>query len=321
MTHEVKHSVVAAATAYMADKNLSQNELARQCGINPGYLSNMLRGQFTVTVNSKPVEIQDHWFRTLAAFVGLAVEKTYWETMPTRQFSIQLNAIKTAKETGKTAMIIGGTGIGKTKNTDVFCNKMPLHTYRITVSSLYKLVDIINELVEKLGIDAASIGTMQVKSLKYRVDKIVAKLIEIKRTGGNPVIIFDEGENMEMSVLKMLKGLYDALKDACAIVVIGTEQLLNKLLNLRKRNRDAIPQLYRRFKAGMVMLPPINKEIDYKPFFERFDVEPGLRRLLVSLCDNYGELNDYLEPALREADRLGQPLTETLFRTIHNLPK
>jgi hypothetical protein len=39
------------------------------------------------------------------------------------------------------------------------------------------------------------------------------------------------------------------------------------------------------------------------------------------MCTNYGELHDYLEPVLREADETEQPVTEALFRTYHNLPK
>ncbi|NNV54565.1 ATP-binding protein [Limnovirga soli] len=323
MTNEQKLNIVAETTTYMKDKGLSLNELCRQTGINVGYLSPMLRGTFTIPVKDKTVELDDKWFLQLAAFIGLSMQKTYWETLSTRQFVLQIAALKNAKETGKTAMIIGSTGVGKTKNTDVFCHKMPLHTYRVTVSSLYKLVDIVTELTELLGLEFASINSarIQTNSVKIRVDKIVAKLKEIKRNGGNPIIIFDEGENMEMSVLKMLKGLYDALKDHCAIVVIGTEQLLNKLLNLRKRNRDAIPQLYRRFKAGLVTLPGINKEIDFAVFYDKYCIEKPLRNLLTRICDNYGELNDYLEAAMREADRTGEPLTEQLFRKMFTVPQ
>jgi len=321
MTHELKLSIVAAAATYMAEKNLSLNELCRQSNINVGYLSPMLRNQFLVLVKDKQAAIAPKWFETLARYIGFPITDAIWKTIATRQFVAQIAAIQGSKNACKTAMIIGSTGAGKTYNTNVFCNKEPLHTYRITVSSLYKLVDIINELTEKLDVNLQTIDRfkMDTRSIKIRVDRIVAKLIDIKRNGGNPIIIFDEGENMEMGVLKMLKGLYDALNGHCGITVIGTEQLLNKLLNLRKRNRDAIPQLYRRFKAGMVMLPALNKQVDFLPFFEAFNVEPALRKLLTDICDNYGELYDYLEPSIREAQRLNKPLTEQLFRTINNI--
>jgi DNA transposition AAA+ family ATPase len=247
----------------------------------------------------------------------------YWKAVGVRQFKEMLYALETGKNEGKTAMIIGNTGYTKSYSIDKFCRENREHTYRITVSSLYKLPDIINELSEKVGVEYKFIhGRILTRSMKIRLDAIVAKLIEINLMGGKPIIIFDEGENLEISVLKMLKALYDALKDHCSIVLIGTEQLLNKLLNLKKRNRDAIPQLYSRFKMGQITLSPIVKHRDFKPFFELYIPEEiGLQRLLIEICDNYRELRDALEPALRKAEGLGKPLTEKLFRTINNMPE
>lgn len=243
-----------------------------------------------------------------------------WQHQNTPQFKEIIYMLESCKKQGTTAMIIGSTGIGKTYAIDKFCNQNQKHTYRITISSLYKLVDIVNELTEKIGIDAPQINTMQVKSFKYRMDKIVAELIAINENGGFPIIIFDEAENMEMAVLKMLKALYDALKDHCAIVLIGTEQLDNKMLNLTKRNRDGIPQLYRRFKAGRRELKKI-KPADYSRFFEAHNIaDKNLQLLLAQLCTNYGELHDYLEPVLREAKQRGKQVDENIFRLFHNLP-
>ena len=36
-------------------------------------------------------------------------------------------------------------------------------------------------------------------------------------------------------------------------------------------------------------------------------------------ADNYGELADYLEPALREADAQGKPLTKEFFESMFYL--
>ncbi len=246
-----------------------------------------------------------------------------WKTLPVIQFKEMFTTLEAAKNEGKTAMIIGATGYTKSYSIDKFCNKYPEHTYRVTVSSLYKLPDIINELTELTGVDYTRIDfhRIQAYSLKVRVDAIIKKLKEINLQGDKPIIIFDEGENLEIAVLKMLKALYDALKDHCGIVLIGTEQLLTKLLNLKKRNREAIPQLYSRFKMGLKILTPIVKHRDFKPFFELYiPAEIGLQKLLIEKCDNYRELRDALEPALRKADLQEEPLTEKLFRIINNMP-
>lgn len=322
MTTEIKLEIVNAANDYIAKNNLSINELCRQSGINVGYTSSMLKGTFTFIANNKEGNIPDKWFVQLADHVGFAYTKTYWETIPTRQFKEVIFALNECRDKQKSIMLIGDTGSGKTKATDVFVNKNPLHTYRITISSLHRLQDIVYELMDKVGVDISSLKNKHAHTSPHlRLVCIVDKLIEIKRAGGNPILIFDECENMEGPTLKMIKALYDAIYEHCGIALIGTSQLTNKLLRMRAKNRDAIPQLFRRFKAGQRQISQLNKKFDFLAFFERFEITPSLQHLLLRLADNYGELHDYLEPALRESYLAGQPLTEDLFRTIHNLPK
>lgn len=252
-------------------------------------------------------------------------QKTFqWRTIPTRQFKEIISTLEDAKNKSTTAMIIAATGVGKSKSVDTFCTKKSEHTYRITVSDLYKKEDILDELSEQLGITNKTLTGMRIyaRSVKIRLDKIAAALIQIKNDGGKPIVIFDEAENMKITPLKMIKALYDAVKGSCSIVLIGTDQLLNKIyINKWKRNRDSVPQLYRRFKAGMKVITPINKDVDYSSFFKEYNIPVGLQKLLITLCDNYGDFQDYLEPALTEALEAGKPLTEDFFRIKYNLPK
>lgn len=324
MTNQQKQQIVHAALEYMSLHSLSNNDVSKKSGINNGYLSNMLRGNFSTSVGGKEVDITDKWFASLADFAGYSIKKVYWQTFPTPQFLQIQTALETAKSEALTRMLIGPTGCGKTYAVDAFCRRFPSHTYRITVSSMYKLPDFVNELVDKLGIDMVAMRASAASfSVKTRVDKIVDKLKEINRQGGNPILIIDEGENMEMSLLKAIKGLYDNIKDHCAIVLIGTNRLPDRMLNvngnLKGRHRNAVPELYRRFKAGHQAIVDIDGSFGL--MLDKYVTDKGLRQLLCRMCANYGELHDYLMPVMKEADRSNQPLTETLFRTIYNLPK
>ena len=195
MKHELKKNIITAALAYMEEHQLSNNDVVTKAGINSGYLSNMLRGNFETKVDNKMVPIGDKWFYKLSEVVGLDIKKRYIDAVATRQFTEIISTLQDAKETGKSKMIIGFTGAGKTFAIDRFENKYPTHTFRITVSSLYKLVDLINELVDKLNIDLGSINAKRIfeNSLKVRHDKVIEKIKDIKRNGGKPIIILDEG--------------------------------------------------------------------------------------------------------------------------------
>lgn len=249
----------------------------------------------------------------------------YWcTTVETAQYLEIISEIKVAKATGKSRMLIGGTGFGKSNVADLLLSEAEQpHTYVITVSSLYKLIDVINEMVEKLEVGVKTINgaRMQHYSLKIRLDLIAQRIKELKEEGNKVQIIFDEGENMNMEILKMLKGFYDLVYKHCSIVVIGTDQLLNKLLNSRKRNRDAIPQLYRRFKAGLKIISAIDKRKEFPKFFKKLGIEDkGLQKLLTDLSDNYGELRDYCEGFLQECHEEKQPICEDFFRLYHDIP-
>jgi DNA transposition AAA+ family ATPase len=319
MQTELKQKIATGAAEYAKQKKLSNNDVARATGVSAAYVSQIFNGKIENEVNGKPTPIGDTHFHKLAKWAGIKITKQYWRTLPTRQFVMGIAGLEKSKGNATTAMIIGGTGNSKTLLADSFCNRYPLHTYRVTVSSLYNLADIINELAELIGVDFNN-GIKQ--SRKAKLDMLVEKLKNIKHNGGNPLIVFDEAENLKMPVINMLKGLYDLVNKYCGITLIGTPQLLIKLTNQRKNSLDALPQFYRRFKVGMIKLPGIEKHIDFTPFFNEFiSHDKGLQKLLTNISDNYGDLNNYLEPALKTADERGEKLTEDFFRIMYNIPK
>jgi len=253
-------------------------------------------------------------------------QKQFWHIEPTIQFMQIINTLENCKKRGTTAMLTGPTGHCKTEAVDRFCQKNPEHTYRFTINNLYKLRDLISELAEMTGANEVRVPKNIGKGHKLTMDAIVKQLRSIKADGGKPIIIIDEGENMEIVLLKVMKGLYDRLKDHCAIVLVGTHRLVGRMLNIDEkgrsmRQREALPELYRRFKAYHKIIVPIDKKRDFKKFFDKYVEDKGLQKLLMEVCENYGELHDYLVPALEEADAEGKPLTEDYFRTMYNLPK
>lgn len=311
MTEELKYQIVAAAQEYAKESGMSNNDIASAAKINAGYLSNMFRNQFSVTVNGKQVDIADKWFYTLAEFCGLAIRKDYWPVVQTRQFVEVISALESAKKSSRISVIICDTGLGKTYSVDKFRHNHRPHTYKVTVSDAHKLRDILNELLDQLHIEQGFSNTSKLML-------IANKFKELKRSGAKPIVIIDEAENLKLPVIKSLKALYDLCNEYVSICLIGTAQLIRDLERMKKRDVNGIPQFCRRIKA---CIRQVTTTYDFTPFFEKHSIEKPLRRLLSDLCENYGELHDYLEPALREADERDEPLTEDLFRLIYNMPK
>jgi DNA transposition AAA+ family ATPase len=297
----------------MADNDLSQKSMAELADINVSYLNAILTGMDHIsTGDGGEVLIKAMYYQKLARVVGYMYEKQYWQTVETDQYLNIYASLKDGKATGRMKMIVGNTGCGKTYTVDKFVRENPVGTYRITVSSLHSIRDILNELCLLLGMPITGTNASKIYKLSER-------LRNSKNKGMKLIVILDEAENLKTSAIKMLKSLYDGVRDYCSIALIGTPQLVHKLDQLREKNHDGIPQFYRRFKAGIRELPDVKKD-NFEVFFQNAGVvDEGLKTLLLNLCDNFGELNDYLEPALREADGMNIELTERHFRLMFGL--
>lgn len=306
MENDLKKQIVDAAKDYVAVNSLSQEAISEKAGMNVSYINAMFKGMFFIkSTSGKSVEIKDSYFKKLAKAIGYSFEPVFWELVETPQYVQIYTELLDARSSGRVKMLIGETGCGKTYTIDRFMIENPVNSYRITVSNLHNLNDIINELCDLLNL---TVTGSRVSKLK----KISQKFRTIRLEGGRPVLILDEAENLRIPALKMLKALYDAIRDFCPVVLIGTNQLSNKLDTLSEKDVEGIPQFVRRFKAGRRDILPINKKM-FRPFLNWLP-DDDLRVLIESLASNYGELNDYIEPALKEAARNGEELTEEAFR-------
>jgi DNA transposition AAA+ family ATPase len=241
-----------------------------------------------------------------------------WKDLQTRQSKEILSELMEASEEARALLLISATGLGKSNTIKLFMNRKPKFTYCITVGASFKLINIVDALLDEMGIEY---GHLRNHLVHKKLNLISGYLKSLPASNTVPTIIIDEAENLQPSVLKMIKELYDAIHSHASIVLIGTEQILDAILNRKHKNRQSVPQLWRRFKAGTRYISPLKKDRDFKQFFDLYI--PGniaLQALLISLCNNYGELHDYLDPVLARASKQGKEPSEELCRLLHKIP-
>lgn len=308
MKEDVKTRIVEALKIYAKEKELSQEQLSTMTGLNVSYINAILNEDTHVG----KTKIRDTYFLSVAKSIGLNLDtKIFWEHKNTAQYQQIYTELLDAKISGRCKMIIGSTGCSKTYTTDRFLQEVPNETYKITLSSLFKLNDVLDELSDKFNVEHSY-------NKHNRLKKIGARLWGKKMRGLQPTVIFDEAENATVPTLRMIKAFYDEAHEYCSIVLIGTPQLLKKLDMLREKDVDGMAQFYRRFKAGIREVKSISKSQDFSAFLEAVE-DKHVRTLITNMSDNYGELNAYLEYALKEADKFGVPLTEQFFNRLFAL--
>lgn len=301
-----KDSIIAAAKAFMAEHDMKPSDFARRADVNKSYLSVALRGTYLYQNTTMP----DSFFRKIAAAANFKLKASYWEHVDTEQYVQIINTLTEARERVEARMIVGQTGSGKTYAVDRYCAMNPVGVYRITVNDYDTVHDIMTVMYELLGIEAPVKRGARLRGVGRELRK---RAVE----GERPIVIIDEAENTKIPGIKSYKALYDMFAGHVAFVLVCTDELPKRLEKMKSKV-EGMPQFIRRFKANMVELIPVDRR--YQAFLAKVD-DPNLRVLLSKLADNYGELHDYMERALREAAESGEPLTEDLFRVIYNLPK
>lgn len=311
MTKTAKDQIMLSLEVWMDDNGYSANEFSKKYDVPTNYISYMRRNIYSIPVGEKEVAIDDKYFRMIADVIGFNYGNTKtWEIRQTPQFMQMLSILEDAKKYGYTNIIIGETGSGKSFCTDLFIKQNPKDNFRITVGFTDNISDLLDKLLLEMNLPLDG-------SKSKKITSIIKKMSQLKLNGKSPTVIWDEAEFMKQATLCNIKEFHDHLYGKCALVLIGTNQLTAKIEKLKNKNAPGMPQFYRRVRFGIRELKPIDTR--FKEFLKDIE-DPKLVKFLQRICGNYGDLHDVLVPAMREAERLGEPLSENLVRKVLNLP-
>ena len=305
----------AAAQGWVSDKSTGVNQLAQFTKVNVMYISHILRSDFTYkdSKTGENKDIADRWFQQLADCIGMKLQQEYWPHIDTPQYKEIDLELREALATSATRVLICESGAGKTYTVERFKKEFPNRVFVVTCHKFDRVNDLIDKMGEAIGREV--IGN----TVSRRLSFINVWLYSQGRYDGQkPMIIFDEAENLTLTTIQALKAMYDTIKWSCATVLIGTDQLILTLEKLKRKNKPGIPQFYRRFNAGIRYIAPLDR--DFHAFLDAMPYPAGFKSTIRSVCENYGELHDFLVPAMREADEMGVPLTERFFRMKYKLP-
>lgn len=306
-----KQQIIEALNQYLTKHQMNGADFSKKSGINEGYISTLRNFKFEIKTAHGITPIADRYFHKIAEVIDFSLQKSYWDTKVTDQMKQMLAVLEDAKTYGYTNVIIGETGSGKTYVANLFAKAHPMDVHIITVGSNDRIGDLMDKVLEKINVP-------QAKTKSKKIQAIVKYFQAQKLDGKKSAILFDECEYMKQPTLCTMKEFNDHLFGICAVVLIGTDQLVDNLKRLKRLNKAGIPQLYRRIKFGIRTLPAIDRS--YKLFLSDIK-DRNLQRFFKQECDNYGELNQAVVSVLREAERMGEQPSEQLARLVLNIPK
>lgn len=317
LTVEQKRQVIRGMQAYIAgqdttgdSKTYSQNKFARDVQVNVGYLDAMIKGYETGDFVFNKVVIKDVYFERIAAFIGLTLKQGYWKKFETEQYLDIESAFVEAKTGATVKTIIGGTGSGKTFTAEEMKIKYPVGTFVMRCAGDYNALNFIYYIAETLGIkDAENMSKVKVRKA---IEKRIKTLYE---AGQRPILVLDEAENLKLPAWERVKSIYDNVKELCGFMIMGTPNWYLKMKRQRDKERDIVPQIFRRFMSGLktVHLSPVS-ESDVKDICQEIGISD--RYVVNKVCDdvdNYGDLHDTILILQRAADAQGCKINRQLY--------
>ena len=229
MEDSVKNQVMEAIKTQMAQKNLSQNEWARQNSdvISVPHLSNVLNPEKWEKVSSA----------TWQALKNKMLPGT-WDVFETSNYLSIQRACADAQTNHRTVAVSAYTGAGKTTALMQYANRTP-NTWYLVVRSSYSRKDLIYRIAEAMGVPSEG-RTIEVE------DAIINKL-----TGTpNALLILDSVSKLNKDASYQFIGdLAEAIEQRAGLVIAGTEFLQKYVERCCEYNKRGFRELRRRVYA------------------------------------------------------------------------
>lgn len=279
--------------ATVENSGITYASVAREVGISTGSISQFMSGEYRGD-NNKVASKLSVWLDnrrrrttempTAPDFIATRTVKQIWSALQYAQLAQCIT------------VIYGNSGVGKTRALQQFAAERP-NVWLITVSpSRASLSECLYELALELGIGDAPRRSGQ-----------LGRAIRRKLRGTNGVVLVDEADHLDYSVLEELRILQE--ETGVGLALIGNHQIYGKLTGGNSRNMD-FARLFSRIAKKVSILK--TKKADVEAIADAWGLNGKAERELIHvLADKPGALRT-ISHTLRLAAMFAHGSNETL---------
>ena len=241
-----KHKIIK----YLEEKSESQNELSKKIGISASALSLYLKGEYK-TPEALEIKISA-FFELLETAKSYKTQKP--EFMETSISKAIINAFTYCHLQKSMGIVYGDAGIGKTMSINEYARTHPEAVVIRASIAISKQLAFMKAISRKLKCSSGR-----------RLDEIYLDIVE-KLTGSEKIIIIDEAQHLNYSVLEGLRDIFD--ESGVPIVLVGNKEVYSKLLG---KGEAAFAQLFSRNAIRKELTTNHVKKDDIKLIFPDLD--------------------------------------------------
>ncbi|HID8084373.1 TPA: AAA family ATPase [Serratia marcescens] len=262
----------SAVRATVENSGVTYASVSREVGISTGSISQFMNGEYRGD-NNKVASKLSVWLDNRRR--RTTEMPTAPDFIPTRTVKQIWSALQYAQLAQCITVIYGNSGVGKTRALQQFAEERP-NVWLITVSpSRSSLSECLYELALELGIGDAPRRSGQ-----------LGRAIRRKLRGTNGVVLVDEADHLDYSVLEELRILQE--ETGVGLALIGNHQVYGKLTGGNSRNMD-FARLFSRIAKKVSILK--TKKADVEAIADAWGLNGKAERELIhALADKPGAL-------------------------------
>lgn len=282
------------------DKDLTQTQVAKECGFSGGALSSFLKGTYKGD-NEKLETALQNWLNSQTQKTAVFVSAPDFVQTPTAsKIFADLDFVKMF---GKMGVIYGASGVGKTQAARQY-TKQNNNVWMITARpSICTINEVLYEMALELGITDAP----------KRAGKL-SRLLKAKLAGTKGLMIIDEADHLPLKVLEELRILQE--DSEVGFMLIGNDKVYTQMQG-GFNQRHQFARLWSRNAKKQSVQKNSKKDIDAVAAAWSLDLSDSkLMTALYSIGQGAGSLRaltNYLQLAGLTAKARHEPITLPLI--------
>lgn len=216
----------------------SQNKASKTIsGVSSATISQILNDNWEL--------ITDDMFRRVGAGIGYDGKK--WIVVETRGFKRMTTLLNDTKENSLVIAVKGEAGCGKTEAIKTFAKRNE-NVYNLSCSEFWNRKFFMTELLRTMGKDSSGIT----------VGEMMMEIVDSLRHKEKPVVILDEADKLNDTVLYFFISLYNQLEDHCGLVLCATDFLEKRVKRGVRLNKRGYKEIYSRIGRKFIEMQNIN---------------------------------------------------------------
>lgn len=188
----------------------------------------------------------DMW-RNIGKQLGYST-KGSWTVVETSDLADLNNVFDDAKEFSNVFALTAKPGSGKTKAAELYVQQNT-NAIHIQCSEFWNRKDFLSNILQKMGKD----NTGKISEMMNIITETILKQ-------ESPLIILDEADKLNDSVLYFFITLYNVLEDKCGIVLLATDYLEKRIESGRRLRKKGYGEIYSRIGRKFITLSGVSKE-------------------------------------------------------------